>query len=152
MKRAFLFSAFAISLLSMLLLALYFVSVPDLRKTAKRAWDFYKAAERGGEIADVLRASPRFTEIVFGNCGRLAESPDSGPKGSLIFSPAEGPFARYSSVEEFLRLNATLISQHEECRKVTVLYRTIFPYSGEVEVGLDKSGAILTVKDPQFFI
>ena len=129
----------------------YFVSEPDLHKTEKLANKFAASAAIGSSIADAIRANPEFKSITFGSCGHLDASPDSGPKDSLIFSPSSGAFARYTDFDAFTARNPTLISGHEECREISVLYMTIFPYRGQVDVRVDGRGLIRAKQSPKFF-
>lgn len=131
-------------------LVTYFLSEPDRTKTKERAEKFHQAAQPDTPLAQAIHASPDFHSVLFGPCGHLDASPDSGPKGSLIFSPAEGPFARYSNFEEFLKLNPKLIKEHESCRRITVQYMMIFPYQGAVDVDVDEEGKIIVAAPPVF--
>ncbi|HEY8280044.1 MAG TPA: hypothetical protein VIH99_10490 [Bdellovibrionota bacterium] len=151
MKRTSALVAVSILLVSLFALVLYFVSVPDLRKTETNAKLLYEHATQGGSLAEVIGASPHFARVDFGGCGSLAPSTDSGPKGSLIFSPAVGAFARYATFDEFLRLNPKLLASHDECRRISVLYMAIFPYRGVVDLEVDGKGRILFIADPRFF-
>ena len=128
----------------------YFMGDPAKKRTENDTNRFFQAAALGAPLADAVRASPNFFSVVFGSCGRLAPSPDSGPKGSLIFSPSKGEFARYSSFDEFLKLNATLFQGHEYCRYVVVTYMSIFPYQGKVGVFVDEKGVIREKSMPVF--
>lgn len=130
-------------------LTAYFVSEPDQHRTERAARRFDAAAGVGSHIADAIRATPDFKSVTFGSCGHLDASPDSGPKGSLIFSPVVGAFARYSDFDEFLKLNPTLLG-HEACREVSVLYETIFPYRGQIDLEVDGRG-IVRKKQPVVF-
>jgi hypothetical protein len=129
----------------------YFLSDPDEHRTARLTRRFDEASAPGAHIADAVRASPDFKSITFGGCGHLDASPDSGPKGSLIFSPVIGAFARYTSFDEFLKDNPTLLSRHEECRTLSVLYETIFPYRGQIDLVVDGRGLVLKKAPPVFF-
>jgi hypothetical protein len=123
-------------------LVVYFISEPDERSTEKRSERFSAAAQPGTSITDALHASPDIKKITFGPCGHLESSPDSGPTGSLIFSPPTGAFARFTSFDEFISHNPKLLSEHEECRRVRVEYMTQFPYRGQIDLELDGRGII----------
>ena len=132
-------------------LVAYFLSEPDEHSTEKQAKRFAAAAVPGASLVDAIQASPDFHSAIFGNCGHLDASPDSGPKGSLIFSPPTGAYARYTSFAEFASHNPKLLSEHEECRRITVEYMTQFPFRGRVEVYVDGKGVIRNAKGPVFF-
>jgi hypothetical protein len=129
----------------------YFLSEPDDQSTEKRAQKFSAAAQPGSSITDAIRASPDFKKVTFGPCGHLESSPDSGPKGSLIFSPATGAFARFTSFDEFISHNPKLLSEHDQCRHVGVEYMTQFPYRGQIDLELDGRGVIKAAGKPIFF-
>jgi len=132
-------------------LVVYFLSEPDDHSTEKQTKRFAAAAQPGASLVDAVHASPDFHSAIFGSCGHLDASPDSGPKGSLIFSPPAGAFARYTSFEEFTSHNPKLLSDHEECRKVIFEYMTQFPFRGRVEVYVDGRGVIRNSQGPVFF-
>ncbi len=111
---------------------------------------FDEASAEGKFLADAVRASPDFKSITLGRCGHVDASPDSGPKGSLIFSPVVGAFARYLSFEDFLHLNPSLF-EHESCRTISVLYEEIFPYRGQIDLEVDERGIIRKKNPPVFF-
>ncbi|MGZ3651140.1 MAG: hypothetical protein ACXVB9_20440 [Bdellovibrionota bacterium] len=151
MKHALKILAGTLVVLALGALVSYFISDPDLHITKKRANQFAASAQVGLSLADALRGNADFKSVTFGSCGHLDASPDSGPKGSLIFSPAVGEFARYTSVDEFFSHNPKLISAHEECRTISVLYMTIFPYRGQIDLSVDERGLIRKRNDPVFF-
>lgn len=132
-------------------LTVYFLSSPDSRKTETYANRFAAAAGPGAHLADAVRASPDFKSITFGGCGRLNASPDSGPEGSFIYVPTQGAFARYTSFDEFLRLNPKILAEHEECRNVSVLFEAIFPYRGQVDLLVNERGIVVKRGEPVFF-
>ncbi len=150
MKRFLVVLIGVFSLAGLAALVTYFLSEPDRTKTQERAKKFHQAAQPGAALTKAIHASPDFHSVIFGPCGHLDASPDSGPKGSLIYSPAEGPFARYSGFEEFMRLNPKLIEEHEGCRRLTVQYMVIFPYQGTVDVDVNEKGIIVQAAPPVF--
>jgi hypothetical protein len=132
-------------------LVAYFLSEPDDHSTEKLAARFANAAKRGVALDAAVKASPEFKSVTFGACGHLDASPDSGPQGSLIFSPITGAFTRFTSFDEFTSRNPKLLSEHQECRHVGVLYMTQFPFRGQINLELDGRGVILKASGPFFF-
>lgn len=132
-------------------LTIYFLSEPDEHSTEKQAKRFADAAKPGVALDAAVKASPDFKSVTFGGCGHLDASPDSGPRGSLIFSPSTGAFVRYTSFDEFTSHNPKLLSEHAECRQVGVLYMTQFPFRGQIDLELDGRGVILKASGPLFF-
>jgi len=132
-------------------LLFYFLSEPDEYSTERQAQRFADAAKPGTSLDAAVKASPDFKSLTFGLCGHLDASPDSGPHGSLIFSPATGAYARFTSFDEFTSHNPKLLSEHGECRHVGVLYMIQFPFRGQVDLELDGRGVILKSSGPVFF-